>query len=64
VCWFVGGNGLVLLTTDGTRFTRIAFPVQTDLTGVTAIDARTATVVAVDGRTFSTGDGGATWRQN
>ena len=63
VCWIVGRNGLVLLTTDGSRFTRIAFPAQADLTGVTAINARTATVVTADGRTFRTDDGGATWRQ-
>ena len=63
VCWLVGRNGLVLLTTDGSRFTRIAFPAQADLTGVTAINARTATVVTADGRTFRTDDGGATWRQ-
>ena len=63
VCWLVGGNGLVLLTTDGSRFTRIAFPAQANLTGVTAINARTATVVTADGRTFRTDDGGATWRQ-
>lgn len=63
VCWIVGGNGLVLLTTDGSRFTRVAFPAQADLTNITATDARRARVTAADGRSWQTQDGGATWRQ-
>jgi photosystem II stability/assembly factor-like uncharacterized protein len=36
---------------------------MTDLSGVRASDARTATVSTIDGRTFATTDGGQTWRQ-
>jgi hypothetical protein len=61
VCWFVGGDGLVLLTTDGVRFTRVLAPATTALVGVTAADARTATVTLADGRRFRTTDGGASW---
>ena len=61
VCWVVGRGGTVLLTTDGRQFRRLMFPVATDLAAVQAIDARSATVTAADGRRFRTLDGGATW---
>jgi photosystem II stability/assembly factor-like uncharacterized protein len=57
----VGRAGTVLLTTDGRRFRRIPFPASADLVSVRATDARSATVVGTDGRTFTTADGGATW---
>lgn len=62
VCWFVGRQGLVLLATDGTNFTRLPFPERADLVSVTALDARRATVVTADGRTFDTADNGRNWR--
>jgi hypothetical protein len=61
VCWLVGRAGAVYLTTDGMRFTRIAFPEAIDLTAVQATDDRHATVISIDGRTFRTDDQGATW---
>ncbi len=61
VCWVVGREGVVVRTTDGSRWTRLPFPNTADLVGVTASSADAATVVAADGRTFSTADGGATW---
>lgn len=61
VCWLVGRQGMVLLTTDGVSFQRVPFPDSVDLTFVSAGDARRATVRTVDGRTFTTADGGATW---
>jgi len=61
VCWLVGRRGLVLLSTDGSSFRRVPFPVATDLRAVEAADARAAVVVAVDGRRFATADGGASW---
>ncbi len=62
-CWLVGRNGLVLLATDGTNFTRLPFPASVDLLSVTSPEPRIATVTTADGRTFRTTDGGRTWRQ-
>ena len=64
VCWLIGPNGLVMLTTDGVAFARVPLPERVDLTSVTATDARNATVTAADGRRFRTDDSGRTWRQN
>jgi len=63
VCWLVGRSGTVVLSIDGRRFQRVAFPEAVDLIAVSAVDARTATVTTADGRRFSTADGGLTWRQ-
>jgi hypothetical protein len=62
VCWIVGRRGLVLLTTDGTNFTRLPFPEAVDILSVSAADGRTAVVATVDGRTFRTDDSGQNWR--
>jgi hypothetical protein len=61
VCWLVGSQGVVLLTTDGRLFSRLQFPETVDLASVRATNARVATVVATDGRRFSTTDAGRTW---
>jgi hypothetical protein len=61
VCWVVGRAGTVLLSTDGRRFRRTAFPERADLAAVQATDGRAATVTTADGRTFRTADGGQTW---
>lgn len=61
ICWLVGRGGVVLLTTDGRTWKRIAFPEATDLSAIRATDAQRATVTAADGREFVTVDGGATW---
>jgi hypothetical protein len=61
ICWAVGRAGLVLRSTDGRSWQRVDFPEMTDLTSVRATDARTASVSTVDGRTFSTANGGQTW---
>ena len=63
VCWIVGRAGTVLRSTDRQTWQRVNFPQPVDLSGVTATDARTATVVTGDGRTFSTADGGVTWTE-
>jgi putative zinc finger protein len=62
VCWLVGPGGIVLLSTDGRSWQRVAFPEAIDLIGVRAVDDKTATVAAGGGRTFTTTDGGKTWR--
>src|SRR5262245_33152504 len=61
VCWLVGPQGLVLLSTDGRTWKRVVFPETVDLTSVLAIDATAATVTTADGRTFNTTDGGLSW---
>jgi photosystem II stability/assembly factor-like uncharacterized protein len=61
VCWLVGPGGIVLLSTDGRSWQRIAFPEAIDLASVRATDDTSATVTASDGRTFSTTDRGLTW---
>ncbi len=62
VCWVVGRAGTVLRTTDGENWQKIAPPAMIDFKGVKAKDEKTATIVAVDGRSFSTQDGGKTWQ--
>jgi photosystem II stability/assembly factor-like uncharacterized protein len=62
-CWVIGRRGVVLRSTDGRTFALVIFPAMTDLSAVKATDARSASVSTVDGRTFSTTDGGATWRR-
>jgi hypothetical protein len=62
VCWLVGRNGLVLLATDGTNFTRLPFPESVDLVAVSSPEPRIATVSTADGRVYRTDDGGRTWR--
>jgi hypothetical protein len=61
VCWVVGMSGTVLLTTDGQRWQRRAFPDRVDLIAVAATNDRAAVVMARDGRRFETSDGGLTW---
>ena len=61
VCWLVGRGGVVLLSRDGRTWQRVPFPEMTDLSSVSAADARTASISTADGRTFSTSDGGVTW---
>jgi len=61
VCWIVGRAGIVLVTSDGLRFTRVAFPEPIDLVSVTATDDRHATVMSAGGRMFRTEDQGANW---
>jgi hypothetical protein len=61
VCWIVGRNAAVFITTDGEQWEPRRFPERVDLIGVEATDARTAIVTTRDGRRFGTVDGGATW---
>ncbi|MCX6545253.1 MAG: zf-HC2 domain-containing protein [Acidobacteria bacterium] len=61
VCWIVGRNASVIVTTDGARWTPRPFPERVDLVAVEATDGRSAIVTARDGRRFVTLDGGITW---
>jgi photosystem II stability/assembly factor-like uncharacterized protein len=64
VCWLIGSSGLVMVSADGVAFARVPIGERVDLTVINAIDARTATVTAADGRRFRTDDSGRTWRAN
>jgi Putative zinc-finger len=61
VCWLVGPQGLVLLSTDGRTWKRLVFPETVDLTSVLAMDDARATVTTADGRTLATSDRGVSW---
>jgi len=61
VCWLVGPRGIVLLSTDGVTWKRVAFPEAVLLVKISATDRDTATVTAADGRQFVTDDAGRTW---
>jgi len=61
VCWVVGRGGVVRRSINGQTWQAVTFPEMTDLSGVQASDARSATVSTADGRSFRTSDGGMTW---
>jgi photosystem II stability/assembly factor-like uncharacterized protein len=65
VAWVVGRAGVILRTTDGLSWQRVASPagITGEWSAVVAHDALIATVVAADLRRFSTEDGGRTWAQ-
>jgi|HubBroStandDraft_6_1064221.scaffolds.fasta_scaffold18143_3 hypothetical protein len=60
-CWLVGEGGTILRTTNGAHWKTIKPPEETVFVRVEAADALTATVTALDGRRFSTSDGGKSW---
>lgn len=62
ICWLIGRNGIVLVTTDGATFARVDIPDGGDLASITATSGRSATVINAAGRAFLTDDGGRTWR--
>ena len=62
VCWFVGDNGVVLVSTDGRTLRRVSIPEAVPLVGVTAEDGVRAVVITADGRKLTTVDGGLTWK--
>ena len=61
ICWLVGANGTILRTTNGAHWKTISPPAETDFVRVEATDALNAIVMAIDGRKFSTVDGGKSW---
>lgn len=63
VCWLVGLNGTVLVTSGRDPWRRVPFPEASNLQAVQATDRHTATVTTSDGRQFSTVDGGKTWKK-
>jgi hypothetical protein len=59
--WLVGDAGLVVRST-ATGWAIVTTPAMIDLTGVSQVTARGATVRTRDGRDFRTEDGGVTWK--
>ncbi len=62
VCWLVGRDSLILLTTDGTHWQSIVPPAQADFVKVVAENESSATVTSVEGARFQTRDSGKHWR--
>jgi len=64
VAWIVGRSGVILRTTDGEHWQRMASPLPAaDWTAISASDALHSTIVSSDGRRFATADAGQTWKQ-
>ena len=64
VAWIAGRAGVILRTTDGEHWQRVASPAAAaDWTSIEASDALRSTVTSADGRHFATEDGGQTWKQ-
>jgi hypothetical protein len=61
VCWLVGRQGTVIVTTDGRTWRQLTAPTSSDLLSVTAEGALTAAVRTAEGATYRTTDGGMTW---
>ncbi len=63
ICWVVGSGGAILRTEDGETWQRVKSPTPKDLVSVVAQDANVATITASDGATFSTKNGGRSWKK-
>jgi hypothetical protein len=61
VFWIVGRDGVIYLTTNGTKWKKIAPPANADFVEISARDALFASITASDRRVFTTEDGGKTW---
>lgn len=61
ICWLVGRDGTIVLTSDGKHWRKIEPPVSLDLVGIAAENALVAVVTAADGRKFTTSNGGKAW---
>ena len=61
VCWFAGRDGVVVVFTEGRTARAVTFPELVHLSAIRATDERTAIVTTVDGRQYSTSDGGLSW---
>jgi hypothetical protein len=61
VCWLAGRDGVIYLTTNGTKWKKTTPPASLDFVAISARDARSASVTASDRRVFTTEDGGKTW---
>ena len=63
VCWVVGRSGTIIRATDGEHWERIGAPTTENLTAVSASSAHDVAITTASGQSFTTSDGGVTWRQ-
>jgi hypothetical protein len=63
IAWVVGRDGVILRTTDGELWQRVASPnrLMVDWTNIQATDGQRASIKSSDNRSFRTEDGGKTW---
>ncbi len=62
VCWIVGRDAAITLTKNGTDWQQVDPPVVTDFVAVTAKNDNTATVTTINGKKYTTTDGGKKWK--
>jgi len=60
-CWLVGEGGAILLTQDGSHWSKIPPPVPANFVSVTAKSVSSAIITTSDGQKFTTSDGGKKW---
>ncbi len=61
VCWVVGRAGIILRTTDGIHWEKVASPAPVEFFAIRASDALHATAFATGSELYFTNDGGRTW---
>jgi hypothetical protein len=61
VCWVAGAVGVILRTTDGEHWEKIASPGLFNWTRIVAEDAQRAIITSADQKQYVTTDGGKTW---
>jgi Photosynthesis system II assembly factor YCF48 len=65
ICWLVGERGTILRTVDGKTWASVSSPKEANYVGFSRVEAKNesiATVTTIDDRSFSTADGGKTWK--
>ncbi len=63
ICWLAGTNGIILRTTDGEHWEKIASPEPLNWVRIAAKDAQRASVISKEGKSYATSDGGRNWQR-